>query len=260
MGGSGGGGGDVPLLTRAEWNALSTAQKRSYGLVAIQDENSGFYRGPLVNAKRFWPAVALRTNYNAVSIPLTNWDVNYSNDFDLVFKNNASPEAYGSWPVFLTVEANYTLNMVIQFNLYSTREAINFGWNGKWAGDPNVATSAFNYTNYYKLTKRGDVFSIFAAPSLSGAFSIVGSATMTGASVDAAFGSTLSLFPANPDGSVMDVNLYSFVVLDSSGSAIHDYKPMESQTYGCVLYDLIDEVEVNPIRSGATFVPEQPAI
>lgn len=48
MGGSGGGGGDVPLLTRAQWNALSTAQKQAYGLVAIQDANSGYDRGELL--------------------------------------------------------------------------------------------------------------------------------------------------------------------------------------------------------------------
>ena len=47
MGGSGGGGGDVPLLTRAAWGALSTAQKRAYGLVAVQDANSGYDRGKL---------------------------------------------------------------------------------------------------------------------------------------------------------------------------------------------------------------------
>lgn len=45
---SGGGGGDVPLLTQAQWVALSGQQKRAYGLVAIQDANSGFDRGELV--------------------------------------------------------------------------------------------------------------------------------------------------------------------------------------------------------------------
>lgn len=55
MGGSGGGGGDVPLLTRAQWNALSTAQKQAYGLLAIQDANSGFNRGELVNGADFDP-------------------------------------------------------------------------------------------------------------------------------------------------------------------------------------------------------------
>lgn len=48
LGGSGGGGGDVPLLSRAAWNALTTAQKQAYGLVAVQDAISGFDRGELV--------------------------------------------------------------------------------------------------------------------------------------------------------------------------------------------------------------------
>ena len=55
LGGSGGGGGDVPLLTRAEWNALSTAQKQAYGLLAIQDANSGFDRGELVYGADYVP-------------------------------------------------------------------------------------------------------------------------------------------------------------------------------------------------------------
>lgn len=42
------GGGDVPLLTNTVWNALTTAQKQAYGLVAIQNVNTGFKRGMLV--------------------------------------------------------------------------------------------------------------------------------------------------------------------------------------------------------------------
>ena len=44
----GGGGGDIPLLTRSEWIALTTAQKQAYGLVAVQDAATGFERGKLV--------------------------------------------------------------------------------------------------------------------------------------------------------------------------------------------------------------------
>lgn len=40
--------GGVALLTRAEWNALTTAQKQAYGLVAIEDTTTGFDRGELV--------------------------------------------------------------------------------------------------------------------------------------------------------------------------------------------------------------------
>lgn len=57
--GGGGGGGDVPLLTRAAWNELTTAQKQSYGLVAVQDANSGFDRGELVYGAGFVPFIRL---------------------------------------------------------------------------------------------------------------------------------------------------------------------------------------------------------
>lgn len=44
---------DVPdqlqTISRSEWNALSTSQKQSYGLVVIQDSSTGFKRGVLVN-------------------------------------------------------------------------------------------------------------------------------------------------------------------------------------------------------------------
>lgn len=69
MGGSGGGGGDVPLLTRAQWNALSTAQKQAYGLVAIQDADSGFDRGKLLYG----------ADYNPIGIYLPA-----SNDEDII--------------------------------------------------------------------------------------------------------------------------------------------------------------------------------
>lgn len=38
----------IPLLSRSEWNSLSTDQKQAYGLVAIQDTYSGFDRGELI--------------------------------------------------------------------------------------------------------------------------------------------------------------------------------------------------------------------
>lgn len=55
MGGSGGGGGDVPLLSRAAWNALPTAQKQAYGLVAVRDASSGFDQGKLYYGADFVP-------------------------------------------------------------------------------------------------------------------------------------------------------------------------------------------------------------
>lgn len=56
LGGSGGGSG-VPLLTKAEWNALTTEEKQSYGLVAVQDANSGFDRGELYYGVDYIPTL-----------------------------------------------------------------------------------------------------------------------------------------------------------------------------------------------------------
>lgn len=47
------GGGDVVLMTRAEWNALTTAEKQTYGLVAIEDNETGYDRGVLVDGSEF---------------------------------------------------------------------------------------------------------------------------------------------------------------------------------------------------------------
>ena len=54
-GGGGGGGGDVTLLTADQWAALTTAQKQSYGLVAIQEASTGYLRGKLVNGADYVP-------------------------------------------------------------------------------------------------------------------------------------------------------------------------------------------------------------
>ena len=50
---SGGGGGDIPLLSDSQWHALTSQQKRSYGLVAIQDAITGYIRGKLVNGANY---------------------------------------------------------------------------------------------------------------------------------------------------------------------------------------------------------------
>lgn len=45
----GGGGSGIPLISRTDWEALSTAQKQAYGLVAVQDSTTGYDRGELYN-------------------------------------------------------------------------------------------------------------------------------------------------------------------------------------------------------------------
>ena len=43
----GGGAGGIPLMSAADWAALSIAQKRNYGLVAVQSSDTGYDRGEL---------------------------------------------------------------------------------------------------------------------------------------------------------------------------------------------------------------------
>ena len=52
----------VPLLTRAQWDALTTQEKQAYGLVAIQDASSGYMRGNLVNGADYMPPIPLYSN------------------------------------------------------------------------------------------------------------------------------------------------------------------------------------------------------
>lgn len=65
------GSGDIPLLTEAQWEALSTAQKQAYGLVAIQQANSGFNRGSLVNGADYAPFGVFNTGTGATSASMT---------------------------------------------------------------------------------------------------------------------------------------------------------------------------------------------
>lgn len=43
-----GGGGDLPTISRADWNLLTTEQKQAYDLVGIIDTDSGYVRGEIV--------------------------------------------------------------------------------------------------------------------------------------------------------------------------------------------------------------------
>ena len=49
------GGGDIPIITRADWNAMTTAQKQSYGLACVQDAMTGFVRGQFINGADYLP-------------------------------------------------------------------------------------------------------------------------------------------------------------------------------------------------------------
>lgn len=51
----GGGGGDIPLISRSDWDLLPPQDKRAKGLTAIQDYMSGYHRGELVDGHAYVP-------------------------------------------------------------------------------------------------------------------------------------------------------------------------------------------------------------
>lgn len=75
------GGGGVPLVARADWRALTVAQKQAYGLVAIQDANSGYTRGELVNGADYTISVA------ADYTPTESWNSSNNAVYSYAFAN-----------------------------------------------------------------------------------------------------------------------------------------------------------------------------
>lgn len=253
--------GGIPMLTQSEWNALSISEKQSYGLVNIKTADSGFVRGQLVCGADFQFG-ALRTNYTCPQIVLTNWEVNYSDNFEFIFKHNNTPrynsDYYSQWPIFLSDSQSISKSMLVQHNFYSNRKVMNFGWNSKWTGDGNISyETPYDYENYYKISKSEDVFKIQKMTSLTGEPTNTWTATLSGASVDSSYSGTLSLFTYNPTGTTakMDTTLYWFKVYDKNNTLIHDYRALLDSTYNCVLYDTVDDSTLIPTNSGATFVP-----
>lgn len=51
------------LMSRTDWNTLTTAQKQAKGLVAIQDADSGYLRGQLVNGADYHDTLLMYSTY-----------------------------------------------------------------------------------------------------------------------------------------------------------------------------------------------------
>lgn len=227
------GGGDVPMLTRAEWTALNPAQKEAYGYVAILDTIDGYLRGKLVYGGEY-PG-ELRTNYAASKFILSNWTVNYDDNFELKFKHINNPSAKNQWPVFLMDERG-SADFLVQHNFYGGRKVINFGWHGKWAGDDAVSyETPYDYDNWYIIKKTGDLFEIYK----QNVNSAIASITLNGASVDAPLGHTAQLFEGTAD-KALDLYFYYLKVYDSNGNLIHNYLPNETANNGVTLMDTAD--------------------
>jgi len=94
---------DVELMTSAQWNVLTTAQKQAKGLVGIQDSQSGFNRGILVNgadyiAAQYLPysdstflfCEATKDNFDASE---NTWG---SGEHPAIYKSNEHKPSYNS--------------------------------------------------------------------------------------------------------------------------------------------------------------------
>lgn len=74
-------GGGVGTISRADWDALTTAQKQSYGLIIIIDSSTGFRRGEYVNGADYNP-VSLKQNNKVNNVNITIIDeTHYSFEF-----------------------------------------------------------------------------------------------------------------------------------------------------------------------------------
>lgn len=74
----------VEIIPRTTWNSMTTAQKQTKGLVAIQDANTGFKRGEFVNGADYIPTgyyipysneanVICEAYYNNYDVTSTRW-------------------------------------------------------------------------------------------------------------------------------------------------------------------------------------------
>lgn len=89
------GGGGTPTMTRAEWNALTTAQKKSYGLVGIEDASAGYNRGQLVYGADYNEALEYLPYSDPLSIICSAYPDNYD-DSDTSWGYGTSPVTFSA--------------------------------------------------------------------------------------------------------------------------------------------------------------------
>ena len=128
-----GGGGDVTVLTTAQWDALTTAQKKTYGLVAIKERDTGYERGVLVNGADFVPFGVFNTGTGATSASITI----------------AAADEYSLYVIALNSEATtYQLNLSASQNGSSLTDAYNIlnPYSNSGTNRRNYRISRFDFT------------------------------------------------------------------------------------------------------------------
>ena len=97
-------GGDVTLMSRAVWNSLTSVQKKSYGLVAIQDSNSGYLRGQLVYGADYAEISILQSNSGRYSNTIISQYTGTYNLIVLCLNSEASTKN-----IAITIKVNNTI-------------------------------------------------------------------------------------------------------------------------------------------------------
>ena len=168
----------------------------------------------------------LRTNYNRNSIKLTNWNFQYSDNFELIYKMNQDPGKYGQWPSFMLTPQNGIV-LGVNFNFWSNRKCLNIRINNKYTGDGSVSyDSPFDYTNFYKFKYYSRSFTMLKAIDLSALEDSPTTAfTWTPDLANATGGVTdqgVELFITNSNAR-LDLNFYSLKVTNENNELIHNY-------------------------------------
>lgn len=164
-----GGGGDIPLISRADWNALSTIQKQSYGLVAIQDAIIGYDRGTLVDGSEYKPIGSYIPNSDASHVICESYGGN--------FNPNLNYWGVGSSPV----EFNHDATSVYPSLQLDGSVFIPAKTNNAW-GYIDLSTASTPFTAYIiaktvNAGTYGRIIASFANRSTNGGIMLCGSDT-----------------------------------------------------------------------------------
>lgn len=124
------------IITRSDWNALTTAQKQAKGLVAIQDSTTGFQRGIFVNGADYLPDAEMLYygSQNAASAVSLSYTVVASGTYQIILntthgdvaeKNNLTITVNGT-----PIQSSYaypTENNYVAINIYKAEVELDAG-------------------------------------------------------------------------------------------------------------------------------------
>ena len=137
------GGSAIPLISKADWDELTTEEKQAYGLVAVQENDTGYIRGLLVNGEDYTDLFRIEQvygigstgRYNVIPVP----DMNA---VEFVFND---VESFGG--MILSINPNIgTCN--VKFELLSSTTTVQFGNCAPGASLPGVISYGTNRKSY----------------------------------------------------------------------------------------------------------------